>query len=413
MNTNVWPDNIAMYKLFANEFCFSGEILLRNTRIVVPQSLREKMLQLAHEGHPGMTVMKRRLRAKVLWPKIDSNTEEFVKLCKGCILTSAASVPEPLKRTQLPSAPWQHLAIDFCGPLPSGHNLFVVVDYYSRFIEVEIMIKIDTSETIKRLKRIFARFGLPISITADNGRQLVSEVFKQYCRLNNIELISTTPYWPQQNGEVERQNRSLLKRLKNSQEQKGNWQEDLQEYLLMYRSTPHSTTLKSPAELMFNRNIRDKLPSVDQTYMMDDDETYERDTFMKAKGKEYADKKRHAKLSEVKEGDKVVVKRQLMTNKLATTFEPTIYKVTKRNGSEVTVANPKTNSEYRRNVAHVKKVHPQESASASSSSPSTVVSQQPQHEDQQQQQQEQTQQRPQRNRVPPKTLRSIVKFNLN
>lgn len=69
-------------------------------------------------------------------------------------------------------------------------------------------------KTIKRLQSIlFVRFGLPISVTADNGRQLISDEFRAYSNTNNIELISAIPYWPQQNGEIERQNRSILKRL--------------------------------------------------------------------------------------------------------------------------------------------------------------------------------------------------------
>ncbi|XP_055839723.1 uncharacterized protein K02A2.6-like [Episyrphus balteatus] len=370
-----WINDVSAFKIFEHELSFVGGILLRGTRIVIPEKLREQALKLAHEGHPGMTLMKRRLRAKVWWPKIDAEVDVFVKKCRGCILTSALVPPEPLKRTQLPSAPWQHLAIDFCGPLPSGHHLFVIVDYYSRFIEVEVMKKIDSSEAIKRLKRIFARFGLPLSVTADNGRQFISDEFKEYLCTNNIQLISTIPYWPQQNGEVERQNRSLLKRLIISQNEKGNWQEDLQDYILMYHSTPHSTTLKTPAELMFKRNIRDKLPSINQLLDGDhedvDHEVRDQDAREKWKGKCYADNKRHAKVSDVKEGDDVVVKRQIVTNKLATTFEPVAYKVVDRKGSEVTVQNPNTGTEYRRNVAHVRKVPPGvfKAASATPSSP--------------------------------------------
>lgn len=364
-----WKSTASAFKPFELELCCAGEILLRGTRIVMPLILRERTLQLAHEGHPGITVMKRRLRAKVWWPKMDAHTEEFVKKCRGCLLVSAPSAPEPLRRTELPSAPWQHLAIDFLGPLPSGHYILVVVDYYSRFKEVEIMTKIDSIETIKRLKHIFARFGLPISIHADNGRQLVSEQFKQYCQTNNITLISTTPYWPQQNGEVERQNRSLLKRLAICQAEKGNWQEDLQEYLLMYRSTQHSTTLKTPAELMFNWNIRDKMPTIDQPQGSEFSEFRDRDAEMKQKGKEYADRKRRAQTNDIEEGDEVVVKRQIITNKLATTFEPTIHKVTKRSGSEVIVEHSGTGKQYRRNVAHVKKVPSHTNISLQHSSP--------------------------------------------
>lgn len=136
--------------MFENELCFAGEILLRGTRIVVPENLRERVLQLAHEGHPGMAVMKRRLRTKVWWPKIDEQVEKYVKKCDGCMLVSAPSAPEPIKRSELPARPWEHVAIDFLGPLPSDHNLLVVVDYYSRFFEVEIMKKIDATKTIKR-----------------------------------------------------------------------------------------------------------------------------------------------------------------------------------------------------------------------------------------------------------------------
>lgn len=87
----------------------------------------------------------------------------------------------------MPSEPWKHLAIDFLGPLPSGHNLLVIVDYYSRYFEIGIMRKITAEETIKRLRVVFARFGRPNTIIADNGRQLISEELKNYCHENGIE----------------------------------------------------------------------------------------------------------------------------------------------------------------------------------------------------------------------------------
>lgn len=80
-----WTEKAKAFKLFELELGFAENILLRGTRIVIPQNLREQTLQLAHEGHPGMTVMKRRLRAKVWWPKMDTHVEEFVKKCRGCI----------------------------------------------------------------------------------------------------------------------------------------------------------------------------------------------------------------------------------------------------------------------------------------------------------------------------------------
>ena len=124
------------------------------------------------------------------------------------------------------------------------------------------MRKITASETAERLEKIFIRLGYPRTITLDNGRQFVSMHFENYCTTKGIVLNKTTPYWPQENGLVERQNRSLVKRLKISQAENSDWKIDLGKYLLMYYTTPHSTTGKTPTELKFGRTIRTKIPSL-------------------------------------------------------------------------------------------------------------------------------------------------------
>ena len=59
------------------ELCTVGNLLLRGTRIVIPTSLRKQILELGHEGHPGIVIMKQRLRSKIWWPKIDSDIEQW------------------------------------------------------------------------------------------------------------------------------------------------------------------------------------------------------------------------------------------------------------------------------------------------------------------------------------------------
>lgn len=348
---NQWTDSTKLFKAFETELCFAGSILLRGTKIIMPKKLRPQTLDLAHEGHPGITKMKQRLRSKVWWPKIDAEAEAYVKKCHGCTMVAAPPPPEPMKRNQLPPGPWQNIAIDFLGPLPSGDFLLVIVDYFSRFVEIEIMRKIDSAETIKRLRVIFARFGSPTSMTADNGRQFISDEFRSFCSEKNIELNSTIPYWPQQNGEVERQNRSILKRVTISQNEGRDWKKDLLDYLVMYRSTIHSTTLKTPSELMFGRTIRDKLPTIEQP-LEADREVSDQDKLSKEKGKEYADEKRRAKASEIEVGDEVWLKQVVKRNKLTPNFEPVSHKVVDRKGSELIVENMDSHAQYRRNVAH-------------------------------------------------------------
>lgn len=372
MENGKWTELSNPFKAFLTELCFQDHILLRGTRMCMPAALQGRAMELAHEGHPGMTQMKRRLRSKSWWPKMDQQIEQFVKQCAGCTLVSAPPPPEPMKRTELPSQPWQHLAMDFLGPLPSGHHILVVIDYYSRYFEIEIMTRIDSKATIGRLKIMFARHGFPSTITADNGRQFVSQEMKDYLELNNIQLISTIPFWPQMNGEVERQNRSLLKRLIISQNTKGDWREELYKYLHMYRSTPHSTTLRTPSELLFNRNIRDKIPSIQQPLEADSELT-DRDKLKKQEGKEYVDRKRRAVVSEIQTGDQVIAKRQLMGNKLSTPYETTAYEVIQRKGPEAIIRSTETEATYRRNVAHLRKI-PNQYISPTGSAPPPPLS---------------------------------------
>jgi len=83
----------------------------------------------------------------------------------------------------------------------------------------------------------------------------VSKEVKDYLNEIRIEQRYTTPLWPRANGEVERQNRSLLKSMREAHAEGKNWREELKRFLLVYRSTPHSTTGKGPVELLFRRQF--------------------------------------------------------------------------------------------------------------------------------------------------------------
>lgn len=130
--------------------------------------------------------------------------------------------------------------------------------------------------------------GLPLSLRTDNASSFVCEHFENYLQSQGIEHRRNTPLWPQANGEVERQNRSILKRLRISQSQNRNWRLDLDDYLIMYRSTPHSVTGMSPAEMLFGRKIRTCVPEIN-TYRREDSEIRDRDSEKKGKGKRYSD----------------------------------------------------------------------------------------------------------------------------
>ena len=154
---------------FDSCLCVYGELLLRGTRIVVPRLLRDRVVQLAHQRHQGIVKTKYRLRSKVWWPGMDKEVEKFCKVCHGCQVTSGFNPPEPMSRVLPPSAPWQDCGVDLLGPLPTGDSILVVIDYYSRFLEVAILKSTTSAKVIEALAPMFARFGFPFSLRTDNG----------------------------------------------------------------------------------------------------------------------------------------------------------------------------------------------------------------------------------------------------
>lgn len=343
------------YKMIFAEFCRVDDVLLRGDRIVIPQSLQQRVLQLAHEGHPGMRIMKGHLRANVWWSKMDIQVEQYVKSCRSCSLVSAPNPPEPMIRKKLPSRPWEQIAIDFLGPLPEGEYLLVCVDYYSRYLEVIEMSDISTTSTVQELLGVFSRYGIPETLRADNGPQFSSEEFHMFCQEYGIHLVSTIPYWPQMNGEVERQNRSILKRLKIAQELGNDWRKELRQYLLMYHSATHSTTGKAPSELMFGRRLRSKLPNV-PVFGDPNESVRDHDMMEKEKGRAYADNHRKAKPSGIEVGDTVLTKRMRKENKLSTEFSPEEFTVLNKKGTDVTIRSSSSGKTYNRSAAHLKVV---------------------------------------------------------
>lgn len=358
LKSGIWNHSIAKaFEPFRNELGLIGDTMVRGNKLVVPKSLRLRMIQLAHEGHPGESVMKKRLRDRAWWPSMDKEAKDFVVKCEGCQLVGLPSKPVPMSRREMPLKPWIDVAIDFMGPLPSGEYLLVIIDYFSRYKEVEIMMRITSRDTVERLNRIFTRLGYPRTITLDNAKQFIGKDFEEYCKIHGICFNHSAPYWPQENGLVERQNRSLLKRLQISHTLGRTWKKDLEDYLIMYYTTPHSSTGKTPTELCYGRTIQSKLPGIEDIETAVATLDYrDRDAIQKQKGKTHEDARRHAKPSNIQEGDTVLMQHLKPSNKLQTTFDRNRYTVLRRAGPKATVEDPETGKQFERNVAHLKKV---------------------------------------------------------
>ena len=238
----------------------------------------------------------------------------------------------------------------------------MVVDYYSRFLEVAILKSTTSVKIIEAITPMFARFGVPFSLRTDNGPQFVSEEFESFLQVHGVEHRRTTPLWPQANGEVERQNRSLLKSLQIANLEGKNWRTELVTSLTAYRSTLQATTGVTPFYLMFGREMRTKLPELRREAVeVPREEVRDHDWSNKLKGKAYADARRGATPKSIRIGDTVLLKAE-KSNKLSTNFRPSPFKVVQKTGTEVKVRN-EAGEEFKRNTAFVKKYNEQDNVS--------------------------------------------------
>lgn len=125
----------------------------------------------------------------------------------------------------------------------------------------------------------------------------------------------------------------------------------------MYNSTPHSVTGKTPAELFFQRKFRDKIPMIDYAEQhFEDLDVRDKDKEQKEKGREYTDKRRRARETDIQVGDKVYVKNTNKSNKLSLNFDTATHTVKSKTGGDVEVQNDETGQQLRRNILHLKKV---------------------------------------------------------
>ncbi|XP_063965770.1 uncharacterized protein K02A2.6-like [Lytechinus pictus] len=334
-----WHENpkLSPYRRIANELSAKNGLLLRGKRIVIPSVLREQTLDLAHESHPGIVRMKQMLRTKVWWPQIDAEAESKVKMCHVCQVEMPSPPSEPLQPSQMPRSPWNKLHIDLCGPLPTGESLLVVIDAATRWPEVEIIRSTTTKVIISRLDRIFAQHGYPEEIVSDNGPQFISQEFASYLRSIGVNHRRITPYHPQANAEVERFNATIMKAIRTARHSGRDWHQAVNTFLLAYRSTPHPATKSSPAKLLYNRELRTKLPFNTATPKKAFKEASRNDKVYKEKMKKYHDgKTQNRRRDNVKCGDHVITK-QRKCDKFSSRFDPNPWVVVEKKGGSVKI----------------------------------------------------------------------------
>ncbi len=253
-----WPSTVRdaelqPYYFRRDELSVDAGCLLWGSRLIVPPQGREEIMNVLHDSHPGIVRMKGIARSHIWWPKMDAAIEERVRSCQVCQAHQKVPAPAPLHPWEWPSRPWSRIHIDYAGPF-MGKMFLLVIDAYSKWLDVHLVNTANTQGTLTKLRQTFANHGLPEVIVSDNGTVFTSEEFKEFCRRNSIRHLTSAPYHPSTNGLVERAVQTFKLGMK--KQVSGTIETKLCRFLLAYRTTPQATTGETPAQLRWGRTLR-------------------------------------------------------------------------------------------------------------------------------------------------------------
>ncbi len=252
---NKWDrkEVLAPYQKVKRKLSYENGLLSKDGKVVPPESLRAKILEETHAGHPGIVRMKSLLRQTYWWPGINKMAEQKCRECGPCQKSQKSNPVSvmPERRIPKPSQPGQQYAIDITGPYFNGHSVVILVDYNSRFPFYLDTIDTSTRQITKWLDTVFQVQGLPQGLVSDNGPQFTSKEFESYLDERDIFHYTTPVYAPQENGLVERFNRYVKTGVQAFTSAGTEWNKGLDRLMVSYRAAPQEDQ-SSPAE-KFNR----------------------------------------------------------------------------------------------------------------------------------------------------------------
>ncbi|GJU11053.1 reverse transcriptase domain-containing protein [Tanacetum coccineum] len=207
-----------------------------------------------HEG--TRSVMAKALRTSYYWPTMHKDAMTLIRAWQDCQVHQPIPRNPQQKLTPIASPwPFYKWGIDIAGPFSEGPRkvkfLIVAVDYFTKWIEAKLVATI-TGNQIKKFvwDNIVCRFGLPIEIISDNGKQFRDDPFKDWCEKLCIRQHFASVKHSQTNGLVERANRSLGEGIKaRLDERSKNWIKELPHVLWAHRTMIKSSNEDTPFSL--------------------------------------------------------------------------------------------------------------------------------------------------------------------
>ena len=187
------------------------------------------------------------LMARHVWLEM----KEYISACETCReLGSMTHAKETLMSHDVPSRPWEKIAIDIF--TLDGKNYLITKDHCNNFWEVNRLPNTKASTTILKLKSHFARYGIPDQVISDNKPQFTSDEFTNFSRTWDFEHLTSSPGNSKANGKAESGVKTTKRMLKKS------IRAGTDPYLAVfdYRNTPTQGMTTSQAQRLMSRRTK-------------------------------------------------------------------------------------------------------------------------------------------------------------
>ncbi|KAL1446423.1 hypothetical protein WDU94_000016 [Cyamophila willieti] len=237
-------------------FC---DISTATVRPFITKAFRQNAFNSVHNlSHPGGNATVKLATQRFVWPSITKDCRTWSRSCMGCQRAKITRhVHAPLGEFSTPSKRFEHVHLDLIiMPHSDGYRYcLTMVDRFTRWPEV-VPLPDQEANTVAQAfySNWIARFGTPLRITTDQGRQFESGLFKQLGTLTGSHHLRTTAYHPAANGMVERLHRQLKAAIKCHQNDR--WTDSLPTVLLGIRAAWRDDLKASSAELVYGEPLR-------------------------------------------------------------------------------------------------------------------------------------------------------------
>ena len=357
------------YWNYRDELTIESGILMKNSKVLIPETLKQKYLIQIHQGHQGIEACRSRAREFVFWVNINNDLKEMVEKCDIC-QSQQNSTPIVQKYiSEVPPHPWHTLGSDLF--YFQRIDFLVVVDYFSKYLIIRKIPSSTSSAVIKELGMIFSEFGKPQIFRSDNGPCYSSQEFRFFMQNWLVEHRTSSPHYPQSNGLAE----SMVKVSKNLIEKAVRQDLPWNRLLLDYRCTPISSEIPSPAEILFGRKLRSSI-SVLPSQVMNDRISKQRELIAKKEGKFYTNVKDfqdRIKALPFEAGQNV-----WLQNSDSRKYEEAVIREKCREPNSYMVQIPATGQCFRRNSNFIKPRQTEQNSVSTDSQPTTGLPEIPQ-----------------------------------